>query len=201
MDKYLIVRIFELILPVEFCGFLHFCLHFQCVCVFENSGSVCNALYKCCVWCSNASFERNDIWWECNVQILRFFFFQTRPNDQNYEFEKKSKTISAKSIFIFMFLSSPGGMQSFLKIGLCGLLEGEKKLNFQYKSRIICQCHFLTQSHRSIFLINNPFLKKIFVLFNQLVNDRTWIFWFGRTEPRTMTKITEPVPNQNRTFY
>ena len=157
----------KLILPVKFCGFLHFCLHFQCVCVFENSGSVCNALYKCCVWCSNASFERNDIWWECNVQILRFFFFQTRPNDQNYEFEKKSKTISAKSIFIFMFLSSPGGMQSFLKIGLCGLLEGEKKLNFQYKSRIICQCHFLTQSHRSIFLINNPFLKKIFVLFNK----------------------------------
>ena len=66
-----------------------------------------------------------------------------------------------------MFLSSPGGMQSFLKIGLCGLLEGERKLNFQYKSRIICQCHFLTQSHRSIFLINNPFLKKIFVLFNK----------------------------------
>ena len=106
--------------------------------------------------------------------FFAIFFFQNRPNDQNYEFEKKSKTISAKTIFIFMFLSSPGisreltlCMQSFLKIGLCGLLEGEKKLNFQYKSRIICQCHFLTQSHRSIFLINNPFLKKIFVLFNK----------------------------------
>ena len=32
-----------------------------------------------------------------------------------------------------------------------------------------------------------------------IVNDRTYKFWFCRTVPRTVTKMTEPWPNRDRT--
>ena len=100
----------------------------------------------------------------------RFFFFKIDQTTKIMNSKKVENNFREIDLYFHVFVISREltlCMQSFLKIGLCGLLEGEKKLNFQYKSRIICQCHFLTQSHRSIFLINNPFLKKIFVLFNK----------------------------------